>query len=151
MFAILDSDTFLIKMHAAASRIHRILGQALAGMSGTTTPDMLIGIARELTAYRQEVMSILDTAKSAGAYRQTIIATLRGELGDTFSLQDAAAAHNAAILQSLDVIANLLNTKQRPWGVDSGALVQQAISFSSAESSQVAQKLQQVRATITGG
>lgn len=150
MFAILDSDTFLIRMNAAASRIHRTLGQALAAMAGTTTPDLLIGVARELTAYREEVISILDTAKSSGAYRSTIIAALKAELGDDFSLQTAISTHNAAVLQALGVIANLLNTKPRAWGVDSGALVQQAVAFTAAESTQVAQKLQAVRASIVG-
>lgn len=150
MFLILDSSTFLIRMNAAASRIHRTVTAALQALAGTTTPDLLIQIAAELTSYRTEVIAVLDTAKTSGHYRQTILDVLAAELGPEFNLQTAASAHNTAVTQSLNVIANLLNTKTRAWGVDNGRLVQQPVSFSAAEASQVAQKLQSVRNTIIG-
>lgn len=137
-------------MNAAASKISKTVTSALQALAGTTTPDLLIAVANELTAYRHEVIGILDTAKTSGQYRQTILGVLAAELGAEFNLQTAAAAHNTAVLQALNVIANALNTKTRAWGVDNGRLVQQAVSFSAAEATQVAQKLQAVKNTLIG-
>lgn len=150
MFIILDASTFLIRMNGVASRIIKTLNSSLAELAGTTTPDLLIGVANELTAYRREVQDILATAKTSGEYRQTILNVLAAELGPEFNLQRASTTHRTAINQAIDVIANLLNTKSRAWGVDNGKLVQQAVSFTAAEASQVAQKLQLVRNTIIG-
>lgn len=150
MFIILDASTFLIRMNGVASRIIRTLNSSLSELAGTTTPDLLISIADELTTYRREVRDILATAKTSGQYRQTILDVLAAELGAEFNLQQVATAHTAAINQTIDVIANLLNTKARPWGVDNGKLVQQNVSFTAAEATQVAQKLQLVKNTIIG-
>lgn len=150
MFLILDSSTFLIRMNGAATRINRVVTSALAEMSGTVRPDLLINIANEITSYMQEVQGILDTAKTSGQYRNTIINVLKTELGDDFVLQTAVTNHRQALLQTIDTIANLLNTKPRSWGVDNRKLVQQTVSFSAAEATQVAQKLQAVKNTIIG-